>query len=43
MGVYIHNIKDQYGRTDVKGKDPFVELERGIKTMTGLMTMILKI
>jgi len=26
IGVYIHNIEDQNGNTDVKGKDPFAEL-----------------
>jgi len=23
LGIYIHNMKDQYGRTDYKGKNPF--------------------
>ncbi len=23
LGIYIHNMKDQFGRTDVKGKNPF--------------------
>ncbi len=23
LGIYIHNMKDQYGRTDSKGKNPF--------------------
>lgn len=33
IGVYIHNIEDRDGRTDVKGKDPFVELGyKGAKT-----------
>lgn len=33
IGVYIHNIEDRDGRTDVKGKDPFVELGyKGVKT-----------
>jgi len=26
IGIYIHNIKDKNEKTDVKGKDPFVEL-----------------
>ena len=33
IGVYIHNKKDQYERTDIKGSDPFVKLDyTGIKT-----------
>jgi len=33
IGIYIHNIRDQKGRTDIKGKDPFVKLDyKGIKT-----------
>lgn len=35
LGIYIHNIKDQYGRTDSKGKNPFGEFyieENGRKT-----------
>ena len=23
LGIYIHNMKDQFGRTDTKGKNPF--------------------
>jgi len=23
LGIYIHKIKDQYGKTDSKGKNPF--------------------
>jgi len=26
LGIYIHQLKDQYGKTDQKGKDPFAEL-----------------
>jgi len=33
IGVYIHNLKDQNGNTDVKGADPFVKLDyKGIRT-----------
>jgi len=31
--IYIHNLKDQNGKTDIKGKDPFVKLGyEGIRT-----------
>lgn len=23
FGIYIHNLEDQYGKTDIKGKNPF--------------------
>jgi hypothetical protein len=26
IGVYIHNLKDRDGKTDFKGKDPFIEI-----------------
>lgn len=26
IGIYIHNLKDQNGKTDFKGEDPFVKL-----------------
>ncbi|MBC8181392.1 TIR domain-containing protein [candidate division KSB1 bacterium] len=33
IGVYIHNKKDQNGKTDIKGFDPFVKLGyTGIRT-----------
>ncbi len=33
LGIYIHNLKDMNGETEVKGKDPFIELGyKGIKT-----------
>jgi hypothetical protein len=33
IGVYIHNLKDRNGNTDVKGADPFVKLGyKGIRT-----------
>ena len=33
IGIYIHNLKDQNGKTDIKGSDPFVKLGyTGIKT-----------
>ena len=33
IGIYIHNLKDQNGRTDLKGFDPFVKLGyKGIRT-----------
>ena len=33
IGIYIHNLKDQNRKTDVKGTDPFIKLGyKGIKT-----------
>jgi len=33
IGIYIHSLKDQNGKIDVKGADPFVKLDyKGIKT-----------
>jgi len=33
IGIYIHNLKDQNGKTGAKGVDPFVKLGyKGIKT-----------
>jgi len=33
IGIYIHNLKDQDSRTDIKGEDPFVKLGyKGIRT-----------
>ena len=33
IGIYIHNLKGQNGKTDVKGTDPFVKLGyKGIRT-----------
>jgi len=33
IGIYIHNLKNQNGRTDTKGADPFVQLGyKGIRT-----------
>jgi len=33
IGIYIHNLKDQSRKTDIKGEDPFVKLRyKGIKT-----------
>lgn len=33
IGIYIHNLKDQNGKTDIKGSDPFVKLGyKSIKT-----------
>lgn len=33
IGIYIHNLKDRNGKTDIKGTDPFVKLGyKGIRT-----------
>ena len=33
IGIYIHHCKDQNGKTDIQGKDPFVKLDyKNIKT-----------
>jgi hypothetical protein len=38
IGIYIHNLRDQDGRTDIKGEDPFVKLGyQGIRTYDWLI------
>lgn len=33
IGVFIHNLENQFGKTDIKGDDPFVKLKyEGIRT-----------